>query len=42
MLRRGEPSVLVRIQNQGICIDPRTLLKGEVDTLIDVLRGVVV
>ena len=41
MLRRGEPSILVRIQNRGICIDPRTLLEGEVDTLIDVLRDVV-
>ena len=40
LLRRGEPSVLARIQNQGICIDPRTLLEGEVDTLIDVLRGI--
>ena len=40
-MRRGEPSVLVRIQNQGICIDPRTLLEGELDTLINVLRGVV-
>ena len=40
-LRRGSPSVLVRLQNQGICIDPRTLLDGDLDTLIDVLRDII-
>ena len=36
-LRTGMPSVLVRIQNQGICIDPRTLLDGEMEPLLKAL-----
>jgi L-seryl-tRNA(Ser) seleniumtransferase len=40
-LRMGTPSVLVRIQNNGLCIDPRTLLDGELEIILRVFTEVV-
>ena len=33
-LRRGEPPIFTRIQNDRVLIDPRTLLDGEEELLI--------
>ncbi|HUZ85390.1 MAG TPA: L-seryl-tRNA(Sec) selenium transferase [Candidatus Baltobacterales bacterium] len=34
-LREGDPPVIARIDKNACCIDPRTVLKGEDETLID-------
>jgi L-seryl-tRNA(Ser) seleniumtransferase len=38
-LRRGEPPVLARIEADSCCIDPRTVLKGEDEILVDALEA---
>jgi L-seryl-tRNA(Ser) seleniumtransferase len=38
-LRRGDPPVIARIENDRCCIDPRTVLKGEDETLLDALEA---
>jgi L-seryl-tRNA(Ser) seleniumtransferase len=38
-LRRGTPPVIARIEKDRCCIDPRTVLKGEDETLIDALEA---
>jgi L-seryl-tRNA(Ser) seleniumtransferase len=37
-LRRGEPPVIARIEKDACCIDPRTVLRGEDETLIDAIE----
>jgi len=37
-LREGEPPVLARIEADACCIDPRTVLRGDDETLIDALE----
>jgi L-seryl-tRNA(Ser) seleniumtransferase len=37
-LRRGDPPVIARIENDTCCLDPRTVLKGEDETLIDAVE----
>jgi L-seryl-tRNA(Ser) seleniumtransferase len=37
-LRRGSPPVIARIEQDACCIDPRTVLKGEDETLIDAVE----
>ena len=37
-LRRGEPPVIARIENEACCLDPRTVLRGEDETLIDAVE----
>jgi L-seryl-tRNA(Ser) seleniumtransferase len=37
-LRRGDPPVIVRIESDSCCLDPRTVLKGEDETLIDAVE----
>lgn len=37
-LRRGEPPVIARIDKDACCLDPRTVLKGEDETLIDAVE----
>jgi L-seryl-tRNA(Ser) seleniumtransferase len=37
-LRRGEPPVIARIEKDACCLDPRTVLKGEDETLIDAVE----
>ncbi len=37
-LRHGEPPVLARIEDRACCIDPRTVLKGEDEILIDAIE----
>lgn len=37
-LRRGEPAVIARIEKDRCCIDPRTVLKGEDETLVDCIE----
>jgi L-seryl-tRNA(Ser) seleniumtransferase len=37
-LRRGEPAVIARVENDRCCIDPRTVLKGEDETLVDCIE----
>jgi L-seryl-tRNA(Ser) seleniumtransferase len=37
-LRHGEPPVIARIEKDACCIDPRTILKGEDETLIDAVE----
>ncbi len=37
-LRRGEPPVIARIENDACCLDPRTVLKGEDETLLDAVE----
>jgi L-seryl-tRNA(Ser) seleniumtransferase len=37
-LRRGEPPVIARIEDGACCIDPRTVLRGEDETLIDAVE----
>ncbi len=39
-LRRGEPPVVVRLQEEGVLIDPRTLMAGDEAILLEALRGV--
>ena len=40
-LRRGEPPVVARIEKDECCLDPRTVLKGEDETLIDAVEAAV-
>ncbi len=37
-LRRGDPPVVARIENDQCCVDPRTVLKGEDETLVDCIE----
>jgi L-seryl-tRNA(Ser) seleniumtransferase len=37
-LRHGEPPVIARIEKNACCIDPRTVLRGEDETLIDAVE----
>lgn len=37
-LRQGNPPVIARIEKDECCIDPRTVLKGEDETLIDAVE----
>jgi L-seryl-tRNA(Ser) seleniumtransferase len=37
-LRHGDPPVIARIEMDACCIDPRTVLKGEDETLIDAVE----
>jgi L-seryl-tRNA(Ser) seleniumtransferase len=37
-LRSGDPPVIARIENDRCCIDPRTVLKGEDETLVDCIE----
>ncbi len=37
-LRRGEPPVIARIEDGACCLDPRTVLRGEDETLIDAVE----
>jgi L-seryl-tRNA(Ser) seleniumtransferase len=37
-LRHGEPPVIARIEEDACCIDPRTVLRGEDEVLIDALE----
>lgn len=38
-LRRGDPPVIARILGDRCCIDPRTVLRGEDETLVDCLEA---
>jgi L-seryl-tRNA(Ser) seleniumtransferase len=38
-LRHGEPPVLARIEADLCCLDPRTVLRGEDETLIDAIEA---
>jgi L-seryl-tRNA(Ser) seleniumtransferase len=38
-LRRGEPPVIARIEKDACCLDPRTVLKGEDEQLIDAVEA---
>jgi L-seryl-tRNA(Ser) seleniumtransferase len=40
-LRHGDPPVIARIEDGRCCIDPRTVLKGEDETLIDAIEAAV-
>jgi L-seryl-tRNA(Ser) seleniumtransferase len=37
-LRHGEPPVIARVENDECCLDPRTVLQGEDETLIDAVE----
>jgi L-seryl-tRNA(Ser) seleniumtransferase len=37
-LRNGEPPVIARIEKDSCCLDPRTVLKGEDETLLDAVE----
>ena len=37
-LRHGTPPVIARIDNDECCIDPRTVLRGEDETLVDAIE----
>jgi L-seryl-tRNA(Ser) seleniumtransferase len=37
-LRHGEPPVIARIEKDACCLDARTVLKGEDETLIDAVE----
>ena len=37
-LRRGDPPVIARIEKDVCCLDPRTVLRGEDETLIDAVE----
>ena len=37
-LRRGDPPVIARIEGDACCLDPRTVLKGEDETVIDAVE----
>jgi len=41
VLRRGVPPVIARIENDRCCIDPRTVLKGEDEELLDAIEAAV-
>jgi L-seryl-tRNA(Ser) seleniumtransferase len=38
-LRHGDPPVIARIEEGACCIDPRTVLRGEDETLIDAIEA---
>lgn len=38
-LRLGEPPVIARIEKDMCCLDPRTVLKGEDETLVDAIEA---
>ena len=38
-LRTGDPPVIARIEQDHCCLDPRTVLKGEDETLIDAVEA---
>jgi len=38
VLRKGDPPVIARIENDRCCIDPRTVLRGEDETLVDCIE----
>ncbi len=40
-LRHGEPPIVARVARGALVIDPRTLLPGDVERLIDKLNGVI-
>ncbi|HET7467772.1 MAG TPA: L-seryl-tRNA(Sec) selenium transferase, partial [Candidatus Dormibacteraeota bacterium] len=40
-LRSGEPPVIARVESGACCIDPRTVLKGEDEVLIDAVEAAV-
>jgi L-seryl-tRNA(Ser) seleniumtransferase len=40
-LRRGDPPVIARIENDACCLDPRTVLRGEDEQLIDAVETAV-
>jgi L-seryl-tRNA(Ser) seleniumtransferase len=40
-LRKGEPPVIARIEGDRCCLDPRTVLRGEDETLIDAVEAAV-
>jgi len=40
-LRRGDPPVIARIDQDRCCIDPRTVLQGEDEMLIDAVEAAV-
>lgn len=40
-LRRGTPPVLARIEERLCCLDPRTILRGEDETLLDCVEAAV-
>jgi L-seryl-tRNA(Ser) seleniumtransferase len=37
-LRHGDPPVIARIEKDACCIDPRTVLRGEDEVLIDAIE----
>jgi L-seryl-tRNA(Ser) seleniumtransferase len=37
-LRHGDPAVIARIEKDACCLDPRTVLRGEDETLIDAVE----
>jgi L-seryl-tRNA(Ser) seleniumtransferase len=37
-LRAGEPAVIARVESDRCCIDPRTVLVGEDETLVDCIE----
>jgi L-seryl-tRNA(Ser) seleniumtransferase len=37
-LRHGDPPVIARLEKDACCLDPRTVLKGEDETLIDAVE----
>jgi L-seryl-tRNA(Ser) seleniumtransferase len=38
-LRQGEPPVIARIEHDECCLDARTVLRGEDETLIDAVEA---
>jgi len=40
-LRRGDPPVLARIEKDACCLDPRTVMRGEDEQLIDAVEAAV-
>ena len=40
-LRLGDPPVIARIERDECCLDPRTVLKGEDETLVDAVEAAV-
>jgi L-seryl-tRNA(Ser) seleniumtransferase len=40
-LRHGDPPVIARIEKDTCCLDPRTVLRGEDETLIDAVEAAV-
>ena len=40
-LRGGDPAVIARVENDRCCVDPRTVLRGEDETLVDCIEAAV-